>query len=144
VKRCPRCGQTKPLDAFVRNRASRDGLGSYCRPCHNEIGRVNLERRWGAQRFYHLKNRYGLTRAAFQELWKEQSGKCAICLTRPAAHVDHDHATGRVRGLLCFNCNGGLGHFGDDPMRLAVAIAYLHRPAPKATETSTLSFGGQG
>ena len=127
MKRCPGCGQTKPLEDFVRNRSAPGGIGSYCRPCNNDINRRNRERRWGTTRFYHLKRRYGLTPAAFQRLWEAQGGECAICLTRPADHVDHDHETGRIRGLLCFNCNGGLGQFGDDSMRLAMAVAYLHR-----------------
>ena len=140
MKRCPHCRQIKPLEAFVRSRESRDGYGAYCRSCHNEIARVNREKRWGASRFYHLKNRYGLTRDAFQALWEAQRGKCAVCLTRPAEHVDHDHATGRVRGLLCFNCNGGLGQFDDDPIRMAMAIAYLHQAAPAPVEVGQLAL----
>lgn len=55
----------------------------------------------------------------------EQGGRCAVCAERPAEHVDHDHVTGKVRGLLCFNCNGGLGQFRDDPQILELAIEYL-------------------
>ena len=55
----------------------------------------------------------------------DQDGLCAICRTAPAAHVDHDHDTGAVRALLCFNCNGGLGQFRDDPFLLHVAAFYV-------------------
>lgn len=54
-----------------------------------------------------------------------QGGVCAICRAVPAAHVDHDHATGEVRALLCFNCDGGLGQFRDDPFLLHVAAFYV-------------------
>ncbi|WP_244524233.1 endonuclease VII domain-containing protein [Geodermatophilus dictyosporus] len=61
-----------------------------------------------------------------------QGGACAICEVQPAAHVDHDHDTGRVRQLLCFGCNGGLGQFKDDPTVLRAAARYVerHRAAP--------------
>lgn len=60
----------------------------------------------------------------------EQSRRCAICGTPEAGgrggfHVDHDHTTGKVRALLCTNCNSGLGRFGDDPKRLTAAAVYL-------------------
>lgn len=55
----------------------------------------------------------------------EQEGLCAICRAAPAAHVDHDHSTGAVRALLCFNCNGGLGQFRDDPYVLQMAAFYV-------------------
>ncbi|SDE54639.1 Recombination endonuclease VII [Blastococcus fimeti] len=56
---------------------------------------------------------------------RQQNGVCAICRVAPAAHVDHDHSTGRVRALLCFNCNGGLGQFRDDPFVLQMAVFYV-------------------
>ncbi len=55
----------------------------------------------------------------------EQGGLCAICREAPAEHVDHDHATERVRGLLCFNCNGALGQFRDRRELMLRAAMYL-------------------
>lgn len=73
---------------------------------------------------------YGLTPDQYDELLASQEGRCAICRTETPGgkggwHVDHDHATGKVRGLLCDNCNNGLGRFADDPIRIQRAIDYL-------------------
>ncbi|WP_324605595.1 endonuclease VII domain-containing protein [Streptomyces niger] len=66
-----------------------------------------------------------MTEAERDALIKEQFGICPICLVPVPVHVDHDHKTGKVRGVLCFNCNSGLGKFQDDPDVLRRAIAYL-------------------
>ena len=124
-KRCPSCGERKLPDEFPRNRSQRDGRGAYCKPCHNRIGRENKQKNHGSTRSYHLKARYGITGADAERMFEEQGGLCAICCERPADHVDHDHLSGRVRRLLCFNCNGGLGQFHDDPELLRAAIDYL-------------------
>lgn len=62
---------------------------------------------------------------------RSQGGGCALCHRPPrpgkVLHVDHDHETGSVRGLLCFTCNNALGDFEDDPGRLRAAITYLSR-----------------
>ena len=69
-----------------------------------------------------------------------QGGTCAICQSAPAEHVDHDHDTGAVRALLCFNCNGGLGQFRDDPAVLRAAADYVeeHRRRQVGGGTSPL------
>jgi len=79
----------------------------------------------GGSRTYHLKRRYGITATEADEMLAAQEGLCAICKSAPAAHVDHDHATGAVRALLCFGCNGGLGQFKDNPMFLHAAAYYV-------------------
>ena len=59
------------------------------------------------------------------QLLARQEGLCAICRSAPAIHIDHDHATGAVRGMLCFRCNAALGQFGDSPDTLVRAARYL-------------------
>ena len=75
----------------------------------------------------HLKRKYGLTLEAFDELLASQGGGCAICGKPDADNVDHDHTTGRVRGILCWDCNIAIGKFADDQDRLAAAMTYLSR-----------------
>ena len=124
-RHCPACGETKLLDDFPRNRSARSGYGRYCKPCHNAKGKETRERLYGGTREYHLRRRYGVGQKEFDELLAEQGGVCAICGSADPQHLDHDHRTGWVRGILCFNCNGGLGQFRDSPERLARAITYL-------------------
>ncbi|WP_255952940.1 endonuclease VII domain-containing protein [Streptomyces odontomachi] len=71
-----------------------------------------------------LTRQHGVTEAEGDET--PQSGRgCVICLAAPAVHVDHCHKTGRVRGVLCFNCNSAIGKLGDDPDVVRRAVAYL-------------------
>ena len=78
-----------------------------------------------------LRHCYGIGTAEFDEMLAAQGGACAICGTtvwggkHKTPHVDHDHATGRIRGILCHGCNTGLGSFGDSPERMRLAIRYL-------------------
>lgn len=122
---CPDCQVIKPLDDSPRNRSARSGYVRYCKPCHNVKSRENREKHHGSTREYHLRRRYGIGQQEFEQLLAAQGGVCGICGAERPEHVDHDHVTGYVRGVLCFNCNGGLGHFRDDRGRLDKAIAYL-------------------
>lgn len=124
-KFCADCDTVKPLADFPRNRADSSGYATYCKPCHNTRTRTAKERLYGGNREYHLRRRYGIGQREFDQLLAEQGGVCAICAAPRPQHVDHDHRTGWVRGILCFNCNGGLGQFRDDQSRLAGAITYL-------------------
>jgi hypothetical protein len=142
-KWCPECEAVKPLEEFPRTRAARSGRATYCLPCHNTRGRVSREKMGGA-RSYHLTRRYGITAAEADVMLQQQGGVCAICRAAPAAHVDHDHSTGRVRALLCFNCNGGLGQFRDDPDVLQAAVFYVqHHMQVQAIDTLVAASAGE-
>jgi hypothetical protein len=93
-------------------------------PCHNQRGKTSREK-IGGSRTYHLTRRYGISAAEADIMLGTQGGVCAMCRTAPAAHVDHDHATGAVRALLCLDCNGGLGQFRDDPWLMRMAALYV-------------------
>lgn len=77
-----------------------------------------------------LLRKYGITLADFKQMLVVQGGVCAICDGTDIQgtgdwHVDHDHATGKVRGVLCSFCNTGLGMFKDNPKALMKAVRYL-------------------
>ena len=74
-----------------------------------------------------LKSLYGISSDDYDRLFAHQRGACAICGKRSAKTlcVDHCHATGKVRGLLCQRCNLALGHLNDSPTLVSAALAYL-------------------
>jgi len=91
----------------------------------------------------YLKTRYGITVEQFEEMERKQKGLCAICGGPPTGrfdrlHVDHDHLTKKVRGLICFDCNVGLGNFKDSQEFLDRASSYLARFA-EPTDSLTSS-----
>lgn len=89
-------------------------------------------------REYHLHSQYGMSNAEYDEMLRTQCGVCAVCGSTDAGsggrgrrggggafHVDHDHKTGKVRGLVCGLCNRMLGQSRDDPAILRAGAAYL-------------------
>lgn len=140
LKTCSKCGEIRSTREFFKSVRHPDGFNPWCRECH----RVATNARYAALNpevknfrgwFHGLKHKYGLTPADYARMLEEQGGVCAICGGEPQTNgkarfnVDHCHATGRVRSLLCFPCNSGIGRFKDDPELLRKAIAYLERHA---------------
>jgi hypothetical protein len=125
TRRCPRCGETKPLPDFARNRSAKSGYGSYCKLCHNSVVAENRQKNHGGNRTFHLNRRYRVDAAQVAWMILQQGGVCALCGSGKPEHVDHDHKTKRIRGILCFNCNRGLGKFGDDVELMGRAVDYL-------------------
>lgn len=132
--RCLGCGKRPPEVAFhKRKRSGTEYWFSRCKLCTNsrKRERENAVDEYGnkAARRYSIKKRYGMTAEEWDALWNQQGNACAICRTVESDgkywHTDHDHFTGEVRGILCHGCNTGLGNFGDDPVRLKMAIEYL-------------------
>jgi len=77
-------------------------------------------------KFSALERNYGLSKAEWEHINREQRGRCAICgNSEKRLHLDHNHLTGAVRGLLCNRCNLGIGHFADDYARLLKAADYV-------------------
>lgn len=131
TKICKRCRETKPVSSFSKDTRYKDGYYYYCRMCKNEIGK-NYRERLGKREIKNrtLQDRYGITINEYDKLLDMQNHCCAICQkhiteTGQGLHVDHCHITGRIRGLLCNSCNGGLGNFKDDTSLLESAIEYL-------------------
>ena len=135
-KACPRCKESKPRNEF-RPR-SNGHTGSYCLPCDRAYRAERSRRYWKAhpERRQHVRrvNRrvklkhYGMTYSELERMTERQGGRCAICNRPPrqrALDVDHCHATGKVRGLLCSSCNRLIGFADEDVGRLVAVIRYL-------------------
>lgn len=78
--------------------------------------------------------KYRITQPQYDALLEDQGGVCAICLIRPVKCIDHDHVTGKVRGLLCLACNHAIGVFLDDPLVIRRAAAYVESARKKVTK----------
>lgn len=144
VKVCSTCKESLPASSFHRNRVRPDGLHTQCKVCgnaakqawrkrnpeHNRESKASWRRKWSRDNPHYSLARQGVavTSEWYHETYREQGGRCAICST-PAdrLHIDHDHATNEVRGLLCRACNLGLGHFKDSVEALVKAQRYLSR-----------------
>jgi len=128
-KVCTKCEVEKPLDSFNKRKDSKDGLQYFCKECKEVLHKETYCPDKAAN--LHLKRTYGITLAEYDTMLEQQEGCCKVCGTdEPGGgngrfSVDHNHATGEVRGLLCNGCNLGIGHLQDSPAVLLKAAAYL-------------------
>lgn len=138
-KKCSKCGVVKPIDLFYVESRRPDGRMCHCSECH-KVAQIPGQVRYKATDKYRaalrrrrLRNKFGLSVAEFDSLFEAQGFCCAICKSKKPHgrfarfHVDHDHRTDEVRGLLCNRCNIGLGMFLDDPKRLRMATQYIEK-----------------
>lgn len=121
------CPQGHPYDEENTRLYTRPKTGQTQRFC---IKCVKLRAR------RHQLQQYNTTPEEVDQLFKAQNGKCAICDKNRARDVDHDHETGRIRGLLCNQHNQGLGLFGDNPELLRAAADYLERTSVPARDNT--------
>lgn len=130
MKTCTKCGIEKPLEeGFYKDTSRKSGYGSICKECRKSY-ELDRAKRPDYNREKNLKKQYGITIAEYDALLAEQGGRCKICKTdtpsgRGRFHVDHNHKTGKIRGILCHHCNSGIGKLQDSPEILRAAIRYL-------------------
>lgn len=145
-KVCKKCGIEKQITDYNLHLGNSDLHRHECKQCqkvnasaHHQL--VKEKEKPRRKEYYennkksahgaHLKKKFNIDRVEYEEILKKQNGKCAICGTdKPGGKylnfpVDHDHATGKIRALLCSPCNTGMGHFKDSPTLLRKAAEYL-------------------
>lgn len=140
---CRKCGQELSLKDFPALASMRLGVRKICKKCYSSHSRdwtvKNPDRSFDG----HLRRSFGITLADYNAMLEQQGGVCAICGGGPTARsnrrrgggkvfiprlvVDHDHASGKVRGLLCSTCNTGIGGLKDDAALVRRALEYLER-----------------
>jgi hypothetical protein len=154
-KVCTNCKQTKSPTEFSKQKTTKDGLKCRCKACDKENRESNLtyhkeyyETRATKSKKYnkrdpnlsakeinrnnHLMYKYKITQDDYNKMFEEQKGCCLICnkhqnkVDKPL-NIDHSHASGKVRGLLCWECNVALGKFKDNISLLENAISYLQK-----------------
>ena len=150
TKICSKCKIEKSLEEFEKSKGGLDNVRGDCRDCHiSKSMEIYYKHKRGEPlipkvskyttgnpteriRSMHLQLTYGITIAEYEQIFYSQEGCCAICGKHQSEfkkrlHVDHDHKTGIVRGLLCSQCNHGIGNFEDSTDLLIKAVNYLDK-----------------
>jgi len=144
-KTCSVCHKEKDIEEFAQDKNRKDGHVCTCKECYNIRSRKNWhkykEKDNKRKREYHRKHpeqarsrhlhcRYGITLDDYNNIFKEQNGRCAICgrhqmELKNKLYIDHNHVTGAIRGLLCSKCNSVIGLVFEDVNILKEVICYL-------------------
>lgn len=131
MKTCIKCGVAKPLGEFYlhRPKGRPERRTSQCKKCTG-IAQADYRKRTRAKRAQYAREwqrrkLYGVTPEKFESMSASADDKCLGCEKEVSLQVDHDHRTGRIRGLLCGSCNRGLGLLQDDPETLRRLLTYL-------------------
>ena len=144
MKECIDCHEIKELTEFYTQKSIHNGklyinYLKYCKLCKVKFHNWTKIKTKEQARKNRLKFKYNLTIEQYQELYKQQNGNCAICKRdlmsfkkNPA--IDHDHITGKVRGLLCNNCNSGIGLLKDNYKICLDAAMYLKYHSDETTD----------
>ena len=139
IKKCSHCKKQKLLDEFNKSKSSKDGLQYVCKSCNIFYYNKNKDKIIQRTKNYSKKSevkeknnfrkkekRYGITKNDFKNMQISQNNKCKICKKESfKLHIDHNHQTKKVRGLLCYNCNMAIGLLKENPEIFLNAIKYL-------------------
>lgn len=139
MKPCTICKEVKSLVFFHRHPAMADGYRNQCIECKKvyiaEYQKTPQARL--AQKSRTLKYSYGITLADKQKMFDSQEGNCASCgdvmVSVFKAHLDHHHASGKIRDLLCGGCNAALGYLKEDPDRIMKLATYIKKHQSEGT-----------
>lgn len=140
--KCSKCKDSKSPDCFYTSITSSTGYQMFCKDCNRANSReyartIDVDKRRIGSRRTMLKNKYGLTLEDYDNLLKSQNGVCAICERAETSRssekgpavdslkVDHCHTTGKIRGLLCSECNFGISKFDDNIRHIISAANYI-------------------
>ncbi len=142
MKKCTVCKEMLDYSHYHKLKISKDGYGYRCKKCdlaaRHKYKEANRDRFRLLNRQQNLRIKFGMELEDYDKLLKDQDYSCAICKspesygvsTRGYSHafsVDHCHETGKVRGLLCNNCNRGLGLLGDNLESIQKVVEYLKK-----------------
>lgn len=135
-KKCSKCKEYLQLDKFPKCNQMKSGYHSWCDSCIKSYNRLHNKKRALKRREEYIKSKYGIDEAAYNRLFKEQNGRCAICRQEESIirngrkinlAIDHSHSKGNIRGLLCKRCNTVLGSLEDNIDLFKSAINYLSK-----------------